>query len=149
MLLFGGHVWRGYSRKRYRFKIALTKNGLPKDGEGGVYVFVRRRFVFFLEPLYVGKATDLRSRLLGHEKWARAYWWYGATERHVIKIKEPHERNVAEEDLIIALRPPMNDMMIPRSANDRPIHKELLPAWRMEQWWKGLWAPRGRGAVAR
>ena len=64
MLLFGWHVWRGESHARYRFKISLTKNSLPDPG--GIYVFVRRRFVFFLEPLYVGKAHSLRGRLLGH-----------------------------------------------------------------------------------
>jgi hypothetical protein len=136
MLLFGWHVWRGVSGARYRFKIALTKAGLPPEGHGGLYMFVRRRFVFFLEPLYVGKATDLRSRLLGHEKWARAYWWYGATERHVIKIAEERQRNVAEEDLIRRLKPAMNDMMVPRGRKDKPVHHELMPAWRMEQWWR-------------
>jgi hypothetical protein len=72
MLFFGPHSWRGESGRRYRFKCVLTKQGLPPEGVGGIYVFVRRRFAFFLEPLYVGKAADLRSRLLGHEKWGRA-----------------------------------------------------------------------------
>ena len=71
MFLFGAHTWRGESGARYRFKCALTKAGLPDHG--GIYVMVRRRYVFFLEALYVGKAASLRSRLLGHEKWGRAY----------------------------------------------------------------------------
>jgi excinuclease UvrABC nuclease subunit len=71
MFLFGHRRWRGESGTRYRFKITLTENGLPQDS-GGIYVFVRRRLGFILEPLYVGKAANLRGRLVGHEKWARA-----------------------------------------------------------------------------
>jgi hypothetical protein len=136
MLLFGGHVWRGESRARYRFKITLTKKGLPEPG--GIYVFVRRRFVFLLEPLYVGKAHSLRGRLLGHEKWGRAFWYYGATERHVIEVNEERERQIIEEDLIRGLKPRMNDMMIPRSASDLPTHRELRKKW-MDRNWMKLW----------
>lgn len=113
---FGSHVWRGESGKRYRFKCVLTKKGLPDDGVGGIYVFVRRRWAFFLEPLYVGKAADLRSRLLGHEKWPRAFWYYGATERHVLyPIREEEDRRRVETDLIRGLKPRMNDIDIPQA----------------------------------
>lgn len=114
MFLFGSHFWRGESGKCYKFRTVLTKKGLPEEGVGGIYVFVRRRWVFFLEPLYVGKAADLRSRLLGHEKWGRAYWYYGATERHVHgPILEEADRRAVEEDLIHRLKPRMNDVEIP------------------------------------
>jgi len=117
MFLFGPHSWRGESGRRYRFKCVLTKNGLPAQGVGGIYVFVRRRWGFFLEALYVGKAHDLRSRLLGHEKWGRAYWYYGATERYVMgPIRDEIDRRRIEEDLIRGLKPRMNDAEIP-SAN--------------------------------
>ncbi|KAF0172959.1 MAG: GIY-YIG nuclease family protein [Hyphomonadaceae bacterium] len=136
MLLFGWHTWRGESGARYRFKVTLTKKGLPEDG--GLYVMVRRRFVFLMEPLYVGKAASLRSRLLGHEKWGRAFWYYGATERHVLKIKEERERQIIEEDLIRGLKPRMNDMMIPRGAKDLPTHGALRKKW-MDRNWMKLW----------
>ena len=132
MILFGWHVWRGESGRRYRFKITLTKAGIPPDGVAGVYVFVRRRFAFFLEPLYVGKATSFRERLLGHEKWGKAFWFYGATERHVCRIQDVRDREVAEEDLIRGLKPPMNDMMVPRGAKDKPVHAELR---QKRGWW--------------
>ncbi|MFZ4601116.1 MAG: hypothetical protein ACOYM8_01585 [Caulobacterales bacterium] len=132
MILFGWHVWRGESGRRYRFKITLTKAGIPPDGVSGVYVFVRRRFAFFLEPLYVGKATSFRERLLGHEKWGKAFWFYGATERHVCRIQDVRDREVAEEDLIRGLKPPMNDMMVPRGAKDKPVHAELR---QKRGWW--------------
>lgn len=116
MFLFGAHTWRGESRQRYTFKCVLTKKGLPGPGVGGIYVFVRRRFGFFLEPLYVGKAHDLRSRLLGHEKWPRAFWYYGATERHVLgPIHDEVDRRRVEEDLIRGLKPRMNDVAIPQA----------------------------------
>ena len=75
--LFGWHVWRGETGQRYRFKITLTRKGIPEGS--GIYIFVRRRFGFFLSPLYIGKATDFRSRLYGHERWWEAWWKRGAT----------------------------------------------------------------------
>lgn len=117
MFFFGAHSWRGASGRRYRFKCVLTKKGLPPAGVGGIYIFVRRRFGFLMEPLYVGKAHDLRSRLLGHEKWSRAFWYYGATERYVLgPIRDEVDRRRIEEDLIRGLKPRMNDMEIPQAA---------------------------------
>lgn len=141
MFLFGAHSWRGESGKRYRFKCVLTKKGLPKDDRGGIYVFVRRRFIFWLEPLYVGKAANLRSRLLGHEKWGRAYWYYGATERQVLgPIKEEADRRRIEEDLIRGLRPRMNDVEIPDAEGKRaPSNEKLRTRWVKK---------RGRGAAS-
>ena len=141
MFLFGAHTWRGESGARYRFKCVLDKSGLPDHG--GIYVMVRRRFAFFMEPLYVGKAHSLRSRLLGHEKWGRAYWYYGATERHILLVNEERERQIIEEDLIRGLKPRMNDMMVPRSARDMPTHGELRKKW-MDRNWIGLWLGGGR-----
>jgi hypothetical protein len=116
MFLFGSHSWRGESGRRYRFKCVLTKRDMPEAGVGGIYVFVRRRWVFCLEPLYVGKAHDLRGRMLGHEKWPRAFWYYGATERYVLgPIRDEVDRRRVEEDLIRGLKPRMNDMEIPQA----------------------------------
>jgi hypothetical protein len=116
MFFFGAHSWRGQSGRRYRFKCVLTKAGLPPAGSGGIYIFVRRRWAFFMEVLYVGKAHDLRSRLLGHEKWGRAFWYYGATERYVLgPIRDEVDRRRIEEDLIKGLKPRMNDLEIPQA----------------------------------
>jgi hypothetical protein len=121
MLFFGAHSWRGQSGRRYRLKCVLTKQGLPPAGSGGIYMFVRRRFAFFLEVLYVGKAHDLRSRLMGHEKWGRAFWYYGATERYVLgPIRDEVDRRRIEEDLIKGLKPRMNDMEIPQAKAAKP-----------------------------
>ena len=121
MLLFGSHSWRGESGHNYRFRCVLTKKGLPPAGVGGIYVFVRRRWVFLLEPLYVGKAHDLRSRLMGHEKWPRAFWYYGATERYILgPIHDEVDRRRVEEDLIRGLKPRMNDMEIPQARVSKP-----------------------------
>jgi hypothetical protein len=73
-----------------------------------------------IEPLYVGKAADIRGRLLGHEKWPRALWYYGATERYVLyPIRDEIDRRRIEEDLIRSLKPRMNDVEIPQ-ANQAP-----------------------------
>jgi hypothetical protein len=77
-----------------------------------------------MEPLYVGKAHDLRSRLLGHEKWGRAYWYYGATERYVLgPIRDEMDRRRIEEDLIRGLKPRMNDMEIPQAVTQKSKRK--------------------------
>ena len=54
MFLFDHKIWRGDSGRLYRFKITLTRKGIPDYG--GVYIFVRRRFVIFLKAIYVGNA---------------------------------------------------------------------------------------------
>ncbi len=133
MFLFSAHSWRGESGRRFKFKCVLSKRGLPPEGVGGIYVFVRRRWVFWLEALYVGKAHDLRSRLLGHEKWGRAYWYYGATERFVLgPIRDERDRRRVEEDLIRGLSPRMNDVEIPDAEHKRaPVDPELRERFRL------------------
>lgn len=133
MLIFGKHRWNGETGAGYHFNVTLTDNGVP-DG-GGIYVFVRRRFVFFLKPLYVGKAKSFQSRIFGHERWNEAWWEHGATERHFLNIGSEKKRRRVEEDLIRNLQPPMNDEHIPRGKDDAPNNKKLrkeyeLPIWR-------------------
>lgn len=128
MMFFGRHGWTGETGRTYTFKCALTKRGIPDDS-GGIYVFVRRRFGFFLKALYVGKAANLRGRLLGHEKWGKAWWILGATERHVMRVATEEERRMIEEDLIRGLKPQMNDMMMPRCEDDAPTIPALRRKW--------------------
>ena len=133
MLVFGKHRWIGETGAKYHFNVTLTDNGIPEGG--GIYVFVRRRFVFFLEPLYVGKAKNFKSRILRHERWNEAWWERGATERHFLKMSNGAKRSRVEEDLIRRLQPPMNNEHIPRNKRDAPndgrLRKEFeLPMWR-------------------
>jgi hypothetical protein len=141
MLLFDRHTWRGESGRRYVFRCALTKHGIPADS-GGIYIFVRRRCVFFLQALYVGKAANLRSRLLGHEKWGKAWWILGATERYTMRVGSEEERRMIEEDLIRGLKPRMNDVMMPRSELDAPNTPQLKKRWiwrrKVEAWVRGV-----------
>lgn len=136
LIIFGWHVWYGETGEAYRFKITLTRRGIPEGS--GIYIFVRRRFVFFLEPLYIGKATDFRSRLYGHERWWEAWWKRGATERHVLLVRTSSDRARIEEDLIRRYVPRMNDILIPRHALDAPANAKLRRAWKWRQWWKNL-----------
>lgn len=139
MIPFGWHVWRGESKVRYRFKITLSRGGIPPE-VGGIYVFVRRRFFFFLAPLYVGQAKNFRERLYGHEKWPRAFYKLGATERHLLRVVSQADRDAIEEDLVRALRPRMNDVLVPRSAADKRIHRPV------GRWW---WVENGLRLFAR
>jgi hypothetical protein len=148
MMFFGSHDWRGESGRRYRFRAALTKRGLPDDS-GGIYIFVKREWAFFLKALYVGKAANLRGRLLGHEKWGTAWWIHGATERHILRVGSEEERRLIEEDLIRGLRPRMNDVQMPRSEEDAPNTPALRRKWlwrrKVEAWLRSL-LPGGRPA---
>ena len=68
MMFFGRHGWSGESGRTYTFKCALTKHGIPNDS-GGIYVFVRRRFGFFLKgrvnELGYGAIMSARPRICG------------------------------------------------------------------------------------
>ena len=134
LLLFKFHRWKGESRSRYLFRIKLTDNNLPD--EGGIYIFVRRHFIFWLEPLYVGKAANLKKRLLRHERWAEAWWSKGATERHVKCIKTERDRQKIEEDLIRRLKPVMNRQLRPRSSEDGPKNENLYKQWIRRIYWR-------------
>lgn len=137
LFIFGWHLWYGETGEAYRFKITLTRAGIPAEG-GGIYIFVRRRFIFFLEPLYIGKATEFRSRLYGHERWWEAWWKRGATERHVLRVRTASDRERIEEDLIRNYTPRMNDMLVPRGDLDAPSNAKLRRAWKWRQWWKSV-----------
>ncbi len=130
---FGDHYWRGESGRRYHFNITLTQKGIPD--KSGIYIYVRRRFFFFLIPLYVGKASNLRNRLASHERWPEA-WVRGVTERHIMHISSESKRKRIEEDLIRALKPKMNDMLVPRSRNDAPRDRKLRRRW---EWRRKFW----------
>lgn len=136
--LFGWHTWYGESGQAYRFKITLTRKGIPEGG--GVYIFVVRRFAFFLFPLYIGKATNFKSRLYGHERWWEAWWKRGATERHVLVVRGGMDRARIEEDLIRRYQPKMNDILIPRGELDAPRNAKLRRAWRWRRWWAEFFA---------
>ena len=136
---FGLHRWRGESGRAYWFNITLTHNGIPDTA--GIYVFVRRRYFFFLEPLYVGKATSFRSRVIGHERWSEAWWARGATERHFMRCKNARDRSRVEEDLIRGLKPKMNTVYIPKGPNDAPNNPRLARWWAFKRRLSGLFRP--------
>ena len=150
--LLGKHFWRGESGRRYGFSSAWTKNGIPND-KGGIYIFVKMRLGFFPKALYVGKAANLRGRLVGHEKWGTAWWILGATERHVMPVGSEEERRMIEEDLIRGLKPKMNDVQMPRSADDAPNSEELRRWWQFKRnivaWFQGLFGNEAEKAAAR
>ena len=98
--------------------------------------FVQRRFVFFLFPLYIGKAANFKSRLIGHERWWEAWWKRGATERHVLVLKKESDRARVEEDLIRRYQPRMNNILVPRGSNDAPNNKRLRFWWSIKRFFR-------------
>lgn len=125
--MFIWKIWRGDSRRLYRFRIALSHSGLPED-TAGIYMMVRRRFALFVQPLYIGKAVDLRARLMNHERWPAA-WKLGATERHVMAVRTEEDRLFTEEDLIRRYKPVLNTMLKPNENDDGPHYRKPRRKW--------------------
>jgi hypothetical protein len=71
-----------------------------------VYMFVRFANQVW-EPLYVGIADDLHTRLTGHERWAEAVK-LGATHLVAQGLAALAARQKAEQDLIGYWNPPLN-----------------------------------------
>ena len=119
------YFWRGETNKLYRFRVCHQIEDLPR--ESGIYVFVRRRLIFFLKPFYVGKAVNLIGRIDGHERWEEARK-KGANEIHIRSTAEG-KLDLVEEDLIRYLKPKLNDIHKPRSSCDAPNHEQLRARW--------------------
>ncbi len=128
MGLFGRHSWFGETGRRYEFKITKKDSQIPAGG--GIYVFAKRRFPFGVKALYVGKAANFRNRLIGHERWVEASTKRGATERHVFRCDNRAKQARIEENLIRALKPPMNKIHVPKDRKDAPNDKRLRRRWR-------------------
>ncbi|MEO0606654.1 MAG: GIY-YIG nuclease family protein [Pseudomonadota bacterium] len=135
MIPYGWHVWRGETSRRYRFKITKSIEALPDAG--GIYVMVRRTFFFFLKPIYIGKASNLQSRLDDHERWEEARK-KGASERHYLCIRSENKRQKIEEDLIRKYKPKLNNMLKPRDDEDAPNHASLRSGWMSAKDYYGL-----------
>ena len=128
MRILGRQSWFGETGRRYGFKITKKDSQIPQGG--GVYIFVKRYFFFWTKALYVGKAANFRSRLIGHERWTEASQKRGATERHVFRCDNRTKQARIEENLIRHLKPPMNTVHVPKNRNDAPNDKRLKRGWR-------------------
>jgi hypothetical protein len=119
------YFWRGESNELYRFSICHSVDDVPTYS--GIYVFARRRFIFFIKPLYVGKARNLWQRIDGHDRWLDAQN-KGANEIHIRHADEVKLDRI-EEDIIRFLKPKLNNIHIPRGDLDAPNHKKLRSKW--------------------
>ena len=128
MLIFGRQNWFGETGRRYSFRVVKKDSQIP--GGGGVYIFVRRRFIFWAQPLYVGKAASFRSRLIGHERWTEASTKRGATERHIFPCDDRKKQARIEENIIRHLKPTMNNIHVPRGRRDAPNNSRLRRGWK-------------------
>ena len=135
MIPYGWHVWRGETSQRYRFKITKSLDALPDAG--GIYVMVRRTLFFWLKPIYIGKAANLRDRHSDHERWPEARR-KGASERHYMCVSKESDRQRIEEDLIRNYRPKLNGMLVPRNSEDGPNNHRLAKGWMSAKEYYGL-----------
>jgi hypothetical protein len=98
-------IWLGLNDTRHQFWFFdLSLKDL--NSQPGLYMFVRFANQVW-EPLYVGIADDLRTRLTGHERWAEARA-LGATHLVVQGLAALAARQKAEQDLIGYWNPPLN-----------------------------------------
>lgn len=118
--------WSGESRDGWEFRI--TKNDRDIPDAGGIYIMVRRTCFFFTTAVYIGKAANLKSRLIGHERWIEARK-HGARERHILCVRTESKRQKIEEDLIRRYKPKLNTIHKPSSDCDAPNNPELARNW--------------------
>lgn len=86
------------------FEVLSTESDFPPVG--AVYIFTRIKAGRW-EPLYVGKAKDLDSRMSGHEKWQQALS-LGMAHVHVCRLSREADRVALEQALIDEFDPPLN-----------------------------------------
>ena len=74
---------------------------------GGVYIFAGVTVQQQWAPLYVGQAASFSDRLPSHERWAEAVQ-LGATRVHARVTASGVQRDLLEQSLIRAFKPPLN-----------------------------------------
>ncbi|MEQ3745780.1 MAG: GIY-YIG nuclease family protein [Henriciella sp.] len=135
-MIFGRwHTWSAETRESWRFRITKNDNAIPDAG--GIYLMVKRTCIFWLKPVYIGKASNLQSRLIGHERWIEAQK-KGASERHFLCVRSESKRQRIEEDLIRKHRPKLNRKLMPKDACDAPNHKDLKRRWMCAEEYYGI-----------
>ncbi|MEM8617629.1 MAG: GIY-YIG nuclease family protein [Pseudomonadota bacterium] len=120
------YTWKTESGERWRFKVTRREDEIPDAA--GVYIMAKRRGFFFRKPLYIGKASNLQSRLQGHEDWPEARR-RGACERHYLAVRSETKRQRIEEDLIRKHHPALNVIHVPKDADDAPNNAILKRRW--------------------
>ena len=129
------YTWSGETREDWRFRITKKDRDIPDAG--GVYIMVKRSWLVFLKPVYIGKASNLQNRLIGHERWIEARK-HGASERHYLCVRSESKRQRIEEDLIRKHRPKLNRIHMPADDCDAPNHADLKRRWMCADEYYGL-----------
>jgi len=148
MLFSGRRSWQGESGETWRFSLARQDTDIPDAG--GIYIMARRVWLFRKVPVYIGKASNLRSRLIGHERWDEAHKT-GARLRYYLRVRSENKRQRIEEDLIREYLPVLNEIHKPKHDCDAPNHKALRRRWMCadEYWGLGRFAPASDAETAR
>lgn len=100
-------VLKGETGRLYRFAVLRADGPFPHGP--AVYAFVRPGFGGRgWTPLFISRTANVAQRIPGHERWAEAEA-LGATHVLVLSFPERAQREIAEDDLIMALRPVLNE----------------------------------------
>jgi hypothetical protein len=74
-----------------------------------VYAFAKPGFAGRgFTPVFISRTANVAARVPGHERWAEAEA-LGATHVLILSFPERAQREIAEDDLVMALRPVLND----------------------------------------
>jgi hypothetical protein len=110
-------VLKGETGKLYRFA-ALRPDG-PFPHGPAVYAFAKPGFGGRgFTPLFVSRTANAAQRLPGHERWAEAQA-LGATHVLLLSFPERAQREIAEDDLLMACKPVLNDQPEATQEEDR------------------------------
>ncbi len=105
------HGWRGESGAWLAHTVFPVARVGAVYGPGN-YILARRRGDGHFDPLYIGEADDLPSRLDGHERWEAALAM-GMSHVHVHHLARGRsERLAVEADLRRRFHAPLNDVDI-------------------------------------
>jgi hypothetical protein len=110
-------VLKGETGKLYRFAVLRADGPFPHGP--AVYAFAKPGFGGRgWTPLFLSRTANVAQRVPGHERWAEAEA-LGATHVLVLSFPERAQRELAEDDLLMALRPVLNTQMEATQDEDR------------------------------
>jgi len=99
-------LWRGFSRKEYRYWIYPIGTAFEKGP--GNYVFAKETRPTFWAPVYVGETEDLSTRFDNHEK-LPCIMHNNATHLHIhAGSSSKYVRMEEKADITLKYDPPCN-----------------------------------------
>lgn len=100
-------VLKGETGKLYRFAVLQPDGPFPHGP--AVYAFAKPGFGGRgWTPVFLSRTANVAQRIPGHERWVEAER-LGATHILILSFPERAQRELAEDDLVMSLKPVLND----------------------------------------